>query len=198
MNNPQPTTAQAAWMELGYGLFLHFGLNTFAGVPWGDGKFPPELVDLKSLDIQQWAGVAAEAGMKYAVLTAKHHDGFCLWPSQYTEYSINNSPWKTDVVGSFVKEFRKAGLKTGLYYSLWDRNFPRYEDDEVYAGYLQNRISELLSNYGDILELWFDGGWDKDHPDRAWPFQQGWESNPNSGLRHGERWHWYELCGSDL
>ncbi len=120
------------WQSLGYGLFLHFGPNTFAGVGWGDGKFPASEFAPSELNPAQWADMALEAGMRYAVLTAKHHDGFCLWPSQHTGYSVNNSPGRPDVVGRFVEAFRKAGLQVGLYYSLWDRNFPAYEDDGVY------------------------------------------------------------------
>src|SRR5690349_15141304 len=126
---PSPTPAQRAWMALGYGMFIHFGPNTLTGSGWGDGKFPAGDFSFSKLDIKQWAGVAAEAGMRYAVLTSKHHDGFCLWPSRHTEYCVKNSPQRIDVVTAFVEEFRKAGLKPGLYYSLWDRNFPRYEDD---------------------------------------------------------------------
>jgi alpha-L-fucosidase len=114
--------------------------------------------------------------MQYAVLTAKHHDGFCLWPSRYTEYCVRNSPGQPDVVGLYAEAFRAAGLKVGLYYSLWDRNYPYYEDDEIYAAYMRDQISELLTGYGDILELWFDGGWDKDHPTRQWAFDPAWET----------------------
>jgi alpha-L-fucosidase len=197
MNNEliQPNEAKKAWMSLGYGLFIHLGPNTLAGVSWGDGKFPAREVQFSHLNPSQWADMAAEAGMKYAVLTAKHHEGFCLWPSQYTEYCVKNSPGTPDIVGAFVEAFRKAGLKVGLYYSLWDRNYPRYEDDEVYADYMRHQMTELLSNYGEILEMWFDGGWDKDHPTRHWRFEPEYETDPNSGLKHGERWEWKRLYG---
>ncbi len=189
----QPSEAQQAWMKLGFGLFIHFGPNTFAGAAWGDGRFPASQFAPSHLDPSQWAEMAAEAGMRYAVMTAKHHDGFCLWPSQFTEYSVKNSPDQPDVIDAFVKAFRKAGLKVGLYYSLWDRNYPAYEDDAAYATYMRNQIAELLTNYGEILELWFDGGWDKDHPHRQWMFEPEWEQDPHSGLCHGERWEWKRL-----
>jgi alpha-L-fucosidase len=188
-----PTSAQQAWMSLGYGMFIHFGPNTLTGSGWGDGKFPPGDFSFQKLDIKQWAHVAAEAGMRYAVLTSKHHDGFCLWPSRYTDYSVKNSPQRQDVVALFVEEFRKAGIQPGLYYSLWDRNFPRYEDDAANAEFMREQLTELLSNYGPIVELWFDGAWDKDHPTRQWPFDPAWENDPQSGLGHGERWQWKEL-----
>jgi alpha-L-fucosidase len=127
------------------------------------------------------------------VLTAKHHDGFCLWPSEYTQYCTRNSPGRPDVVGEYVEAFRKAGLKTGLYYSLWDRNFPHYDDDDAYAEYMMKQMEELLANYGEIIHIWFDGAWDKDHPTREWPFDPAWEGDPTSGLHYGERWHWREL-----
>jgi len=180
-------------MELGYGMFLHFGPNTFTKSGWGDGKFPAKQFNPRKLNTDQWADVAAEAGMKYAVLTSKHHDGFCLWPSKHTEYCTRNSPRRPDVVRRFADSFRKAGLKAGLYYSLWDRNFPRYESDQAYADYMFLQIEELLTSYGDILELWFDGGWDKDHPTREWPYDPAWEKGPHPALHRGERWRWKEL-----
>ena len=193
---PTPTSAQAAWMQLGYGMFLHYGPNTFANTGWGDGTFPAADFLTPGLDTDQWAGMAAEAGMKYAVLTTKHHDGFCLWPSAHTAYSVRNSPGQPDVVGRFVTSCRKAGIKPGLYYSLWDRNHPTYEDDTAYAAYMQAQIEELLTGYGDILELWFDGAWDKDHPTRTWPFDPRWERENTPGYTRGERWRWRELYES--
>ena len=94
------------------------------------------------------------------------------------------------MVRQFTDAFRKAGLKVGLYYSLWDQNFADYANDAVYAAYMRGQIGELLTNYGDIVELWFDGGWDKDHPTRQWMFDPTWEQDPHSGLLHGERWEW--------
>ncbi len=193
MNDPQPTPAQRAWMDLGYGMFIHFGPNTFTQSGWGDGSFPANRFDPRRLDTDQWAAVAAEAGMRYAVLTAKHHDGFCLWPTRHTEYCVRHAPGNPDVVGRYVSSFRRAGLKVGLYYSLWDRHYPHYVDDAAYVAYMMAQIEELLTEYGDVLELWFDGGWDKDHPTRSWPYDPAWEQDPASGLQHGERWRWREL-----
>ncbi|RYX84446.1 hypothetical protein EON83_09995 [bacterium] len=188
-----PSAAQKAWMDLGYGMFIHFGPNTFTNQGWGDGKFPASSFEPTKLDVAQWAGVAAEAGMKYAVLTTKHHDGFCLWPSEHTAYSVANSPRRQDIVGMYIEEFRKAGLKPGLYYSLWDLNYPQYENDEVYAHYMRDQITELLTNYGPIVEMWFDGGWDKDHPTKMCWWEEEWLNDPNSGYTPGDRWGWKEL-----
>jgi len=170
----KPTKAQEAWMKLKYGMFLHFGPNTINKVGWGDGKFPPEKFMFDNLDTDQWAQTASDAGMKYAVLTTKHHDGFCLWPSRYTEYTVKNSKNKEDVVAAFVESFRKKGMKVGFYYSLWDMNFPGYENDKVYAEYMRNQVTELLTNYGEITQLWFDGAWDKDFPTRQWQYNPEW------------------------
>ncbi len=189
----EPSNAQVAWQALGYGMFIHFGPNTFAGQAWGNGKFPPSAFAPNRLDPRQWAGVAAEAGMKYAVLTTKHHDGFCLWPSRHTEYSVRNAPGGRDVVSEFVDAFRAAGLRVGLYYSLWDMNFSQYEDDAAYAAYMQDQIRELLTGYGPILELWFDGGWHKEFPTREWWWDDAYIRTVPAGVLRGSRWHWREL-----
>ncbi|MEK6796322.1 MAG: alpha-L-fucosidase [Spirochaetota bacterium] len=193
MNVPSPTRAQTAWLTLRYGMFVSFGMNTFAGCSWGDGRVPAANFDPTHLDTDQWMEVAAEAGMKYAVLTAKHHDGFCLWPTRHTEYCVRNSPGRPDVVGRFAESCRKAGIRAGLYYSLWDRNFPNYEDDAAYCDLMFAQIEELLTQYGDVIELWFDGAWDKDHPTRTWQFDETWERERTPGYSRGERWRWREL-----
>ena len=180
-----PTPAQADWMSLTYGMFIHFGPWTFSGT--GDGKFPAADVRAPDLDARKWARLAAESGMRYAVLTAKHVDGFCLWPSRHTPYSVAATPGKRDWVAEFVAAFRAEGLKVGLYYALLDRHCPFFEDDARYAAYVRDQVEELLTGYGDILELWFDGAWDKDHPTRDWPHDPAW---PND---RGARWEWARL-----
>jgi alpha-L-fucosidase len=175
-----PTAAQAAWMKLGYGMFIHFGPWTWTGV--GDGKFPAEKVQAPELDARAWARLAAESGMRYAVLTAKHVDGFCLWPSAHTAYASQR-----DLVAEFVESFRAEGLKIGLYYALLDRNCTFFEDDARYAIYVRAQVEELLTRYGDVVELWFDGAWDKDHPTRDWPHDPAWEP------LDGARWEWARL-----
>jgi len=187
------TEYQKEWLRLGYGLFIHFGPNTIEGTGWGDGTFPAEKFAFDKIDAGQWARVANDAGMNYAVLTAKHHDGFCLWPSECTEYCVKNSPGRPDVMRMYTEEFRAAGLKTGIYYSLWDRNFAGYEDDALYAEYMKRQLTELLTGYGEISSIFFDGLWDKDHPTREWPYDPKWEGDPDSGLGRGERWRWNEL-----
>lgn len=181
--------ARKDWAKLGYGMFVHFGMNTFAEARWGSGNTPASTFAPTNLNTDQWAKLAVDSGMKYAVLTAKHHDGFCLWPSKFTEYSVKNASCQTDVVRAFVDSCRRVGLKVGLYYSLWDLNFKNYEDDDLYFEYMKKQIAELLSEYGEIIELWFDGGWDKDAPNRKWDY----EFDIAEKKPQGERWHWQEL-----
>ncbi|WP_428228428.1 alpha-L-fucosidase [Flavobacterium sp.] len=156
---PLPTQKQIDWQEMEFYAFVHFSLNTFTNKEWGYGDESPELFNPTNLDVRQWARVVKEAGMKGIILVAKHHDGFCLWPSAYTERSVKNSLWKNGK-GDLVKELAAAckgyGLKLGLYLSPWDRNRADYGKPE-YVTYFRNQLKELLTNYGDVFEMWFDG-----------------------------------------
>ncbi len=157
--SPIPDERQIAWQELEFYGFIHFNMNTFSDREWGFGDEKPEQFNPTALDARQWARIASEAGMKGLIITAKHHDGFCLWPSAYTEHSVKNSPWrdgKGDLIREFADACREYGLKVGIYYSPWDRNHPDYGKPE-YITYMRNQLTELLTNYGDIFEVWFDG-----------------------------------------
>lgn len=155
-----PTPQQLEWQQMEFTAFLHFGMNTFTGNEWGNGKDSPELFNPTELDCEQWVKALKEGGFKMALLTAKHHDGFCLWPTATTEYSVKNSPWK-DGKGDVVRELRDAcekyGMKFGVYLSPWDRNAESYGDSPAYNKFFIAQLTELLSNYGEVHEVWFDG-----------------------------------------
>jgi alpha-L-fucosidase len=141
-------------------LFAHFGMNTFSGSEWGDGKESPQRFNPTRFDAAQWAAVAKDAGFGMIVLTAKHHDGFCLWPSGQTGHSVRSSPWRDgrgDVVKDVSDACRAAGLRFGVYLSPWDRNCPAYGDSPRYNALYLAQLRELLTNYGPIAEVWFDG-----------------------------------------
>ncbi len=156
----RPTAAQLRYQRRERALFLHFGVNTFTDREWGTGGERPSLFDPSALDARQWARTAHAAGFRAMVLTAKHHDGFCLWPSAVTEHSVRHSPWRAgagDVVREFVDACRGAGLGAGLYLSPWDRHEPSYGDSPRYNDFYVAQLTELLTRYGPIAQVWFDG-----------------------------------------
>jgi alpha-L-fucosidase len=158
--NVRPSPQQLAWQNLEFIGFIHYTVNAFTDKEWGEGTEDPAIFNPTQLDTRQWVKVCKDAGMKMIILTAKHHDGFCLWPSKYTEHSVKNSPYKNgkgDIVGELAQACREAGLKLGLYLSPWDRHEPTYGDTEGYNRYYKNQLREILSNYGEITEVWFDG-----------------------------------------
>ncbi len=157
---PLPTARQLDWQRDELRLFIHFGPNTFTDREWGTGEESPALFNPTGLDTRQWARVAKEAGFKTLILTAKHHDGFALWPSLYTHHSVAGSPWQNgqgDVVRAFVDAARAESLKVGLYLSPWDRHEPSYGDEAAYNAFYLGQLRELLTGYGPLAEVWFDG-----------------------------------------
>ena len=155
-----PSERQLNWQKLEFYAFCHFGMNTFTGKEWGDGKASPELFNPTDFDAEQWAKAIKDGGMSAMILTCKHHDGFCLWPSAYTDYSVKASPFKNgngDIVKEVSDACRKYGLKFGIYLSPWDRHEESYGKGEEYNEYYKNQLRELLTNYGDIFCIWLDG-----------------------------------------
>lgn len=158
--NIAPSEQQLRWQQLELTAFFHFGINTFTDREWGEGTEDPKLFNPSQLDAGQWIKACKDAGFKQVIITAKHHDGFCLWPTKYTEHSVKNSTWK-DGKGDVVKEVADAchlaGIGFGVYLSPWDRNNPSYGDSPKYNEIFLNELTELLTNYGKVDEVWFDG-----------------------------------------
>jgi alpha-L-fucosidase len=162
----KPSPQQVEWQDLEFGAIVHFGTNTFLDREWGDGTASPEVFNPTQFDAEQWMRAIRAAGAKYLVLVAKHHDGFCLWPTAQTEYSVKASPWEKgqgDVVGRVERAARKFGLKFGVYLSPWDRHEPRYKNAAEYDKYYAAELDELAQNYGDLVEFWLDGAGSAGH-----------------------------------
>jgi alpha-L-fucosidase len=161
-----PAPYQVAWQDLEFGVILHFSTNTFLDREWGDGTANPAVFNPTQFDPEQWMRAIRDAGAKYVVLVAKHHDGFCLWPTRQTDYSVRSSPWRDgqgDVVGEVARAARKYGLRFGVYLSPWDRHEPKYKDAAAYDIYYNAELEELASNYGDLVEFWLDGAGSAGH-----------------------------------
>lgn len=162
----QPSPQQVAWQDMEIGAIFHFSTNTFLDREWGDGTADPSMFNPSDVDADQWIRAVKAAGAKYVVLVAKHHDGFCLWPSELTSYSVKSSPWrggKGDLVREVAEAARKNGLKFGIYLSPWDRHDPRYKDPAAYDKYYLGQLDELASHYGELVEFWMDGAGSEGH-----------------------------------
>lgn len=170
-----PSEAQKKQIDRKYGMFIHFGINTFHDQEWTDGSKPASSYNPTKIDAEQWMKTAKDAGMKYIILITKHHDGFCLWDSKYTDYDVASSPNKTNVVEEVARACKKHGIGLGLYYSLWDRkvngDVENQSQDSIYNDYMVKQLNELIDitqkNNTDIVEFWFDGGWVKQN--YRWP-----------------------------
>ena len=156
----RPSKRQLAHQALEFYAFVHFTVNTFTDKEWGDGTESPSIFNPTKLDTDQWAQAIKSAGMKGLILTCKHHDGFCLWPSKYTKHTVSASPYKNgkgDVVAQAAASCKKYGLKFGVYLSPWDRNCPLYGQGKAYDDFFCNQLTELLTNYGEVFSVWCDG-----------------------------------------
>ncbi len=157
--NVTPSKRQYEWQKMEFTGFIHFGINTFDNVEWGKKTMDISKFNPSKIDVNQWVKVLKDAGMKQIILTTKHHDGFCLWPTKYNDYNISNTPFKNgkgDIVKDLSEACHKAGLKFGVYLSPWDMHEKTY-GTPAYNNYFENLLTELLTNYGKISEVWFDG-----------------------------------------
>lgn len=155
-----PSERQLTYEKMEFFCFIHFTVNTFTGSEWGDGKEDVSIFNPTELDARLWVKTAKDAGMKGLILTCKHHDGFCLWPSKYTEHSVKNSPYKNgkgDIVREVSEACKEFGLKFGIYLSPWDRNNSSYGKGKEYDDYYVNQLTELLTEYGELYTIWLDG-----------------------------------------
>ncbi|NGM65816.1 alpha-L-fucosidase [Sphingobacterium sp. SGR-19] len=174
---PVPSEIQLKWQKLETTAFIHFTVNTFTGKEWGDGTESPEIFNPVNFDAREMIKVLKETGFKMAIITAKHHDGFCLWPTAYTDHSVKSSPWrngKGDMVKEIEQACREYGIQFGFYLSPWDQNHPSY-GTPAYNAFYKNQLRELLTNYGEIAEVWFDGAKDKKAIDMEYDFAGYWD-----------------------
>ncbi|KAH0702579.1 hypothetical protein KY290_017895 [Solanum tuberosum] len=170
---PLPNYAQLKWQQRELIMFLHFGVNTFTDSEWGTGDENPSIFNPTNLDANQWVDTAVQAGVSLVILTAKHHDGFCLWPSKYTDHSVIRSRWKNgqgDVVREFVNAAKARGVDVGLYLSPWDRHDKSYGLNKEYNEHYLAQLQELLNKYGDVKEIWFDGAKGSNVPNMTYYF----------------------------
>jgi alpha-L-fucosidase len=162
----KPSPQQVEWQDLEFGVIIHFGTNTYLDREWGDGTASPQVFNPTQFDAEQWMRAIKAAGAKYVVLVAKHHDGFCLWPTEQTDYGVKSSPWRNgngDVVRAVSDAARKFGLEFGIYLSPWDRHEPKYKNSAEYDNYYSAELDELTSNYGNLVEFWLDGAGSAGH-----------------------------------
>ncbi|CAL5087274.1 unnamed protein product [Urochloa decumbens] len=176
---PIPSSSQLKWQRREVIMFFHFGMNTFTDSEWGTGTEDPSLFRPAALNATQWMDAARAAGASLVILVAKHHDGFCLWPSAYTAHSVRASPWRAgrgDVVAEFVAAARSRGLDAGLYLSPWDRHDVRYGQEVAYNEYYEAQLHELLTGYGSVSEIWFDGAKGKNATNMTYHFQEWFQT----------------------
>jgi len=153
----KPSERQIQWQETEFYAFIHYGVNQFTGCEWGTGREEPSIFNPRQLNTDQWCKSFAKAGMRGAIITAKHHDGFYLWDTKFTSHSVMYSPYGKDIVAQLADSCRNYGLKLGVYLSPWGRHDARYGQGKAYDNYFCGQLTELLTRYGEIFSIWFDG-----------------------------------------
>lgn len=189
-----PSPQQLEWQKGEMYMFIHFGINTYTGNKWGDGTDDPEIFNPTELDANQWVTVASEAGFEGVLITAKHHDGFSLWPTSYTDYSVSASPWKNgegDVIREISDAALSAGIKFGIYLSPWDRHEATFSTPG-YNDFFVGQLTELLTNYGGIYEFWFDGAIAPNSPPTGYDLDR-WYRTVNEGQPESLIWGLVDL-----
>ena len=174
---PKPEPRQLEWQKLETTAFLHFTVNTYTGKEWGDGTEDPQIFNPTEFDARKLVKTLKDTGFKMAIITAKHHDGFCLWPSKYTDHSVESSPWrngKGDMVKEIADACREYGIKFGFYLSPWDQHEPSY-GTSTYNTFYKNQLRELLTNYGEVSEVWFDGAKGENAKNMEYDFEGYWQ-----------------------
>ncbi|WP_161890447.1 alpha-L-fucosidase [Pontibacter russatus] len=174
---PKPEPRQLEWQKLETTAFLHFTVNTYTGKEWGDGTEDPQIFNPTEFDARKLVKTLKDTGFKMAIITAKHHDGFCLWPSKYTDHSVESSPWKNgkgDMVKEIADACREYGIKFGFYLSPWDQHEPSY-GTSTYNAFYKNQLRELLTNYGEVSEVWFDGAKGENAKNMEYDFDGYWQ-----------------------
>lgn len=175
--NADPSDAQKMWMNLKFGLMFHFGVNTYNDLEWSDGSLPASSFNPTSLNTDEWCEAAKLAGANYVMPVAKHMDGFCLWKTNTSSYGITSSPFSGDIIQNVANSAKKVGLKFALYYSLWDVNNQENMTDLEFTFLIKRQLTELLTRYGEVVEIWIDGTWSKGGID----------------FHDAEAWHWREI-----
>lgn len=161
LSDNELTSAQKKWMDLKFGVRYTFGINTFYNTEISDGSLNPSIITLENLNVDEWTDTAINAGIRYCIFTAKNHDGFCNWHTRHSDYNITNTPFNKDILEIVANSCSKSGLKLGLYYSLIDDYVPFYDNDDKFVELVYLQLEELMKNYGEIIEIWFDGFWKK-------------------------------------
>jgi alpha-L-fucosidase len=199
-NEIQPSIIQQEFLDMKFGMFIHYGINTFYDTEISDGDLPLFNFDPPVVDTDQWCKTASNCGMKYVLMTAKSIDGFCNWPSRYSDYTVQNTPYKQDILGQLVESAERYGLRVGFSYSLPDHYMrASLKDESAFEDFILAQVEELMTSYGSLVEIWFDGFWEKQS--LGWKNEEGFAAPQEKFLAAWRmegafRWRWDYLYGN--